>query len=86
MNDEVSELLKKAEQGDADAELRLGSAYCSGQRLTGARVPQGAWNRFTRHLIRAVKAGHRMRTAKSCLHPEFSSSFYWQLSFRLQVR
>ena len=29
MNDEVSELLKKAEQGDADAELRLGSAYCS---------------------------------------------------------
>ena len=30
MNDEVSELLKKAEQGDADAELRLGSAYCSG--------------------------------------------------------
>lgn len=23
MNDEVSELLKKAEQGDADAELRL---------------------------------------------------------------
>ena len=85
MNDEVSELLKKAEQGDADAELRLGSAYCSGDGVEKSSSEAEKWwlraaalgsagaarcrNRFTRHLIRAVKAGHRMRTAaQTCSH------------------
>ena len=43
MNDEVSELLKKAEQGDADAELRLGSAYCSGDGVEKSSSEAEKW-------------------------------------------